>query len=81
MVPTPLLSTNRSTEANSHGLAQKTMFEVVRGNSEEILSSGKVKLGVREVAPSGKVAALQTQGPGFAARSWHSMVTSTYNPV
>lgn len=31
MVPTPLFSTNRSTDANTHGLAQKTMFEVVRG--------------------------------------------------
>lgn len=28
MVPTPLFSTNRSTDANTHGLAQKTMFEV-----------------------------------------------------
>lgn len=49
-----------------------------------MLCSGKVKLGVREVVPSGKVAALQTQGPGFAARNWHSRhstVTSTYNPM
>lgn len=41
MVPTPLFSTNRSTDANTHGLAQKTTFEVVSGTVRKYFVQGK----------------------------------------